>query len=143
MQVQFQGRPLKLLGLKINVGDRGRDVRLSGSDLKPVLPLAESQGQTRLLLTIPSLDVPIWADVGSQFNQILATLTSESWPKIAGFLISADLPFAQTRWQQAEQIEFLLPLSDYRDLDFGRSWGLLIQAWGCWPLLFMWLIRRG
>jgi thiol peroxidase len=46
------------------------------------------------------------------------------------FLISADLPFAQTRWQAIEKVTNITMLSDYRDLDFARSWGLLIQDLG-------------
>lgn len=48
----------------------------------------------------------------------------------AAFLISADLPFAQARWQQTEQTSNITFFSDYRDMDFARNWGLLIQEWG-------------
>jgi len=43
---------------------------------------------------------------------------------------SSDLPFAQSRWQTIEKVANITMLSDYRDLDFARNWGLLVQDLG-------------
>jgi thiol peroxidase len=129
MQVTFQGQPLRLVGLPLKVGDRARDVRVIGNDLSPVLPLERSQGKIRLFLTVPSLDTSICSIVTQNFSRILTPLMQRD-DSLAVFLISADLPFAQTRWQAIEKVTNIILLSDYRDMDFARSWGLLIQAWG-------------
>lgn len=125
MQITFHERSLRLVGLPLKVGDRARDVRVIGNDLSPALPLERSQGTLRLFLTVPSLDIPACSGATQKFSQILTSMSG-----LSAFLISADLPFAQTRWQVTEGIDNLTLLSDYRDLDFARNWGLLIQEVG-------------
>lgn len=126
MHINFHERSLRLVGLPLKVGDRARDVRVIGSDLSPVMPLERSQGKQRLFLTVPSLDIPVCSAATRKFSQILAPLKGS----LGIFLISADLPFAQARWQAVEGIDTITLLSDYRDLDFARNWGLLIQELG-------------
>ncbi|MEH1834186.1 MAG: redoxin family protein [Nostoc sp.] len=53
-----------------------------------------------------------------------------SWFTIVAYAVSADLPFAQSRWCVSEGIENIIMLSDYRSMDFARGWGLLIQELG-------------
>ncbi len=114
----------------MKVGTRARDVRVIDNNLLPVLPLARSRGKVRLLLTIPSLDMPVCSAEIRKFSQRLTLLGQELTDFVEVFLISADLPFAQTRWQAIEKVTSITMLSDYRDLDFARSWGLLIQDLG-------------
>ena len=130
MQVTLHGQSMRLLGLPLKVGDRARDVRVTDHDLSLVLPLARSQGKSRLFLTVLSLDTPICSAATRTFSQLLNSLDQELTAVIEVFLISADLPFAQIRWQKIEGVANITMLSDYRDLDFARNWGLLIQAWG-------------
>jgi thioredoxin-dependent peroxiredoxin len=129
MQVTFRGQPLRLLGLPLKVGDRARDVRVMGNNLSPVLPLARSQGKIRLFLTAPSLDVPVCSAAIQKFSQHLNSL-GQLTDFVEVFLVSADLPFAQSRWQIIEDVANITMLSDYRDLDFARNWGLLVQDLG-------------
>ena len=128
--VTFHGQPMTLLGLKLKVGERARDVRVSGSDLSPVLPLEQSMGKARLLIVVPSLDTPVCACETKRFSEVLKGLATELGDSVAVFLVSADLPFAQTRWCNAEGINNITMLSDYRNMDFARDWGLLIQELG-------------
>jgi thiol peroxidase len=130
MQVTFHGQPMRLIGLPIKVGTRARDVRVIGNDLSPVLPLERSRGKVRLLVTGPSLDMPVCSATIHKFSQFLNSMSQELTDFVEVFLISADLPFAQTRWQAIEKVTNITMLSDYRDLDFARSWGLLIQDLG-------------
>ena len=44
--------------------------------------------------------------------------------------VSMDLPFAQKRWCGAEGIANLQTVSDFRDREFGRNYGLRIQENG-------------
>lgn len=43
------------------------------------------------------------------------------------YAVSLDLPFAQARWCGANGVNAVTTLSDYRDRDFGRVTGTLIQ----------------
>ncbi|MBE9011291.1 redoxin domain-containing protein [Pseudanabaenaceae cyanobacterium LEGE 13415] len=125
MHITVDGQSMRLIGLPLKVGDRARDVRVSDANLSLVLPLARSQGNVRLFLTVPSLDIPVFGSTVKHFSDRL-----DSLPPVAAFLISADLPFAQVRWQQDAKVTNMTLLSDYRDMDFARNWGLLIQPWG-------------
>ena len=123
----FRGQPMRLLGLPLKVGDRARNVRVIANNLLPVLPLARSRLKSRLFLTVASLDVPVCSATIQKFSQHLNSLGQELTDFVAVFLISADLPFAQIRWQTSKDVANITMLSDYRDLDFARNWRLLVQ----------------
>jgi thioredoxin-dependent peroxiredoxin len=124
--VTFQGQPLTLVGTNLDVGDRARDIQVTGLDLSPVLPLEHSQGKVRLFITVPSLDTEVCSLETKKFSNALKNL-SES---VAVYLVSADLPFAQKRWSETEAVDNITMLSDYRGMDFARSWGLFVQELG-------------
>jgi thioredoxin-dependent peroxiredoxin len=124
--VTFQGQPLTLAGTNLDVGDRARDIQVTGLDLSPVLPLEHSQGKVRLFITVPSLDTEVCSLETKKFSDALKNL-SES---VAVYLVSADLPFAQKRWSETEAVDNITMLSDYRGMDFARSWGLFVQELG-------------
>ncbi len=130
MHVTFCGKRMRLLGLPMKVGTRARDVRVIDNNLSFVLPLERSRGKVRLLVTVPSLDMPVCSAGIHKFSQFLNSMSQKLTDFVEVFLISADLPFAQTRWQAIEKVTNITMLSDYRDLDFARSWGLLIQDLG-------------
>src|SRR5699024_6967477 len=44
--------------------------------------------------------------------------------------VSMDLPFAQARWTNAEDVKSMTMLSDYRDRDYGKNYGVLIKELG-------------
>jgi len=46
---------------------------------------------------------------------------------VAVLTISMDLPFAQRRWCGAAGVDNLMTLSDHRDAEFGRAFGVLIK----------------
>lgn len=122
MQVTFHGQSMSLVGLKMNVGDPAREVQLVAPDLAWVKPLEISQGKPRLFITVPSLDTSVCSLEARTFDHQIQALGDQ----IATFLVSADLPFAQNRWAQAEGIQHLTLVSDYRDRDFARQWGVLV-----------------
>lgn len=124
--ITFHGQPMTLVGLKLKVGDRARDVRVTGSDLSPLLPLAASEGKARLFMTLPSIDTSVCSMEAKKFNDTI----QEFGQTVVVFVVSADLPFAQQRWCLTEGIQNLTMLSDYRDMDFARNWGLLINELG-------------
>ncbi|MBD1866431.1 thiol peroxidase [Cyanobacteria bacterium FACHB-471] len=130
MHITFHGKRMRLIGLPMKVGTRARDVRVIDNNLLPVLPLERSRGKVRLLLTVPSLDMPVCSDEIHKFSHHLTLLGQQLTDFVEVFLLSADLPFAQTRWQAIEKVTNITMLSDYRDLDFARSWGLLVQDLG-------------
>ncbi|MDJ0555662.1 MAG: thiol peroxidase [Microcoleaceae cyanobacterium MO_207.B10] len=120
--VTFYGTPITLIGWKLKLGETGRNVRLVDRNLKTVLPIAESRGKVRLLITVVSVDTQIGSTVAKKFSDAIA----EFGEQIVTYIISTDLPFAQTRWCNLQQVNNMTMLSDYLDMDFARNWGLLI-----------------
>ena len=120
--VTFKGNPLPLLGEPLNVGDKAPDFTLIANDLSEV-SLSESDGKTRLLSVVPSLDTGICDAQTRRFNEEIARLGDD----VVGYTISADLPFAQARWCGNAGVEQVITLSDHRDMDFGDAYGTHIK----------------
>ena len=75
-----------------------------------------------MLNIVPSLDTPVCALSTRKFNQKASSLNNT-----AVLVISADLPFAQKRFCDAEKVNNVHTFSMMRDKEFGKSYGLLIQ----------------
>ena len=79
-----------------------------------------------MISVVPSIDTGICSLQTKRFNEEVAKL-----PKNVVLLtISADLPFAQKRYCQQEQIDNMPVLSDAVWRDFGSNYGLLIKDMG-------------
>ena len=120
--VTFQGGPLTLLGPELKAGDKAPDFKVVGTDLKPVT-LASSQGKTRLLSVVPSIDTPVCDLQTKRFNQEASKLPAN----VAVLTVSMDLPFAQQRWCGLAGADKVQMLSDYQDHSFGQAYGVLIK----------------
>ncbi len=120
--VTMKGNPLTLVGPVLKVGDKAPDFTLIGVDLKPV-SLHDSKGKVRLLSVVTSLDTGIC-------NTQTCTLDARI-PDVGGehfhYTISADLPFAQTRFAKEHNIKNITFLSDHREMSFGKAYGVLVK----------------
>ena len=72
---------------------------------------------------VPSLDTSVCSTETRRFNEEAAKLGDD----VVVLTVSMDLPFAQKRWCGAEGIERVITLSDYRNADFGKAYGILIK----------------
>lgn len=115
------GRPLTLIGDELRVGDHVPDFVLVSGDLSPVTR-DDLAGRTTLYNVVPSLDTSLCSIQTRRFNQELEKLP-ESTRVIT---VSADLPFAQLRYREAEKIRHDL-LSDHREFSFAAAFGLGIR----------------
>lgn len=120
--VTFQGSPLTAIGPKLSVGDKAPDFQLVSNDLS-VVSLAGSAGKNRLISVVPSLDTPVCDMQTRKFNEQIDVLGDS----VAGFTVSADLPFAQARWCGAAGIKRMQTLSDHRNMSFGNAYGTHIK----------------
>ena len=118
--ITLDGRPFHTSGELPAVGAEAPDFRLVASDLKDVT-LATYRGKTKILNILPSLDTSVCA---------ASTRTFNARAKAAGnaivLVVSADLPFAMSRFCRSEGLEHVVPLSMMRGRGFAKDYGTLI-----------------
>jgi len=117
----LKGNPFTLIGAELKVGDKAPEFSALDGSLQPVT-LASSQGKTRLLVSVPSLDTPVCDAETRRFNEEAAKLSG-----VETLIISVDLPFAQGRFCQTAGIKNVKCVSDHRDVSFGKAYGTLIK----------------
>ena len=121
-EVTLKGKPLTLTGEKMQVGQALPTVRLPDLGLN-MIDLQSFKGKVTILSVVPSLDTPtcdkqthIFSEENKGLDQMANLVT-----------ISRDLPFAQKRFAKEANIHNIQFLSDYREAEFGKSTGLLIE----------------
>ena len=120
--ITLGGKPLTLTGEKLQTGKMLPTVLLPDLGLNMV-NLQSFKGKVTLLSVVPSLDTPTC----DKQTHILSE-ENKGLDKIANLItISRDLPFAQKRFATKTKIHNITFLSDYRDAQFGKSTGLLIE----------------
>ncbi len=123
--ITVRGKPLKLKGKLLKVGDKAPDCVLTNSELEDV-SLSSFDGKELLIMTLPSLDTPVCSKEAHHFNQELGRFGKD----LVTLAITMDLPFAQKRWCAAEDVEHIITLSDYKKRDLGEKFGVLIPDLG-------------
>lgn len=123
MKVTFQGAPLTLEGTQVKVGDTAPNFTVVGNDLNPV-SLNDTNGK-RVFLSVPSIDTEVCDMEVRKFNTEASKLNN-----VEVYTISMDLPFAQARWCGAAGIENVKTVSDYKDREFGKNYGVYINELG-------------
>jgi thiol peroxidase len=93
---------------------------LVNKDLKDV-SLSSFFGKRKILSIVPSIDTPVCAASTRKFNTIAGNL-----PNTVVLIISADLPFAQSRFSNAEYLDKVIMLSTMRGRDFHKDYGVMI-----------------
>ena len=120
--ITLRGTPLTLMGEKLQVGKTLPTVRLPDLGLN-MIDLQSFKGKVTILSVVPSLDTPTC----DKQTHILSE-ENKGLDKIANLItVSRDLPFAQKRFAKEARINNITFLSDYRDAEFGKSTGLLIE----------------
>jgi thioredoxin-dependent peroxiredoxin len=119
--VTFQGKELHTNGELPKVGDTAPDFRLVNMYLEDV-SLANFEGKKKLLNIVPSLDTPVCAQSTRQFNEF-----AEKQGNAVMLVVSADLPFAMSRFCGSEHLERIVPLSLMRSRDFAKDYGVLVE----------------
>ena len=98
-----------------------RSFTLVGKDLSDVT-LAGFAGQRKILNIFPSIDTPTCATSVRKFNEQANTLANT-----VILCISADLPFAQTRFCGAEGLDRVVTLSTMRGREFLEAYGVALS----------------
>ena len=117
-EVTFKGNKVKTVGALPKVGRKAPDFRLTRGDLQDV-SLKDFAGKKKILNIVHSLDTGPCAVSARRFEADAATLKDT-----VVLTISNDLPFAQSRFCQAENIGKVITLSQMRDRRFGKDYGV-------------------
>jgi thiol peroxidase len=124
-KVLYKGSPLVLSGTGIKVGDQLREVQLTQTDLLPIgITDTKGKGKVRIISVVPSLDTPVC----EQQTHYLSEKNKGLDRMVELVTVSVDTPFAQKRFAQEANITNVTFLSDYRDVEFGKAYGLLLNG---------------
>jgi thiol peroxidase len=121
--VARKGKPFKLLGEPIAVGDTLPSVQLRDPTTMEKVDLSTMRGSILFLSIVPSLDTPV-CDAQTHY---LGEEGDKLPQQIKRITISRDTPFAQKRFAKEAKLTDLQYLSDHGEAAFGRSTGLLID----------------
>jgi len=128
--VTFKGGPMTLVGRELKVGDKipAFQVQAAGTlSATDWNTLSEGGAKAVLMVLVPSIDTSVCALETSKFNRHVASLPTD---KIKVVTISADTPFAQSRWAKEEKVDNIQFLSDHKDRTFGEAFGVQIKEMG-------------
>jgi len=124
-KVLFKGSPLVLSGTAIKVGDSLREVQLTQTDLSPIgITDTKGKGKVRIISVVPSLDTPVC----EQQTHYLSEKNKGLDKMVELVTVSVDTPFAQKRFAQEANIANVTFLSDYRNAEFGKTYGLYLKG---------------
>jgi len=116
--VTLKGSEIHTVGTLPETGSPAPDFTMTRGDLSTA-SLHDFQGKKLVLNIFPSIDTGTCAQSVRTFNEKASGLENTRV-----LCISKDLPFAQSRFCGAEGIDNVEMLSDFRDGNFGASYGL-------------------
>ena len=120
--VTLGGNPVEVSGRFPVKSDQAPAFSLVGKDLADV-SLASLAGKRKVLNIFPSIDTPTCATSVRKFNQ-----RANDAANTVVLCISADLPFAQSRFCGAEGLDNVLTLSTMRGGDFLEAYGVAVKT---------------
>lgn len=117
-QITHKNKVVHTIGELPRIGSNAPDFKLTKSDLSEVT-LREFRGKRVVLNIFPSLDTGICATSVRRFNAEV-----EKMENTVVICASKDLPFAHKRFCTTEGLEKVISASEYKDHDFGNTYGV-------------------
>jgi thiol peroxidase len=113
----------RLLGHPISVGKSLPSVSLVDAMTMKDVDLSKERGAVLFLSIVPSIDTAVCEEQTHYLGE-----EGEKLPKeVRRITISRDTPFAQKRFAKEAKLTYLQYLSDYKQGEFGRATGLLME----------------
>ncbi|GGP49932.1 thiol peroxidase [Shewanella saliphila] len=123
--ITMGGTPVALEGKIPSINSPAPLFKVVDEKFNPV-SLSDFKGKTVLISAVPSLDTGVCALQTKRFNKEFANFGAD----VVMLTVSEDLPFAQKRFCQTENVDKIKVLSDSVWRDFGEKYGLLIKDRG-------------
>ena len=117
-KITVGGKPANTCGYLPATGSKAPDFRLTRGDLTDV-SLKDFAGKKKILNIVTSLDTGVCAASAKKFEAALTGLEN-----IVVLTVSCDLPFAQSRFCESANISRGITLSQLRNRNFGRDYGV-------------------
>ncbi len=117
-QITHKGSTVHTVGDLPAVGTSVPDFKLTAADMTDI-SLSSYPGKKKILNIVPSLDTRVCAASARKFNQEIAGLDN-----VVCLTISNDLPYAQKRFCEAEGVNNVVTLSQLRNREFGKAYGV-------------------
>jgi thiol peroxidase len=121
-KIYFKNKPVTLVGRNIKVNTRAPEFTVTDANFQDV-HLYDFNGKIKIITSFFSLDTSVCDLQVREFEKRAAGMSED----IVVLGISKDLPFAQKRFCQANNIEKVRVFSDYRYSSFAVNYGLLIR----------------
>ncbi|AIX73698.1 thiol peroxidase [Pantoea sp. PSNIH4] len=118
--VNFQGNPVSVAGQLPQVGEKAKAFTLVAKNLSDV-SLSDYAGKRKVLNIFPSIDTGVCAASVRKFNQLAGEMENA-----VVLCISADLPFAQSRFCGSDGLSNVVTLSTLRGSNFKDDYGVAI-----------------
>lgn len=116
--ITLRGNEIHTAGTLPEVGHEAPLFTLTKNDLSP-FSLSELKGKKVIINISPSMDTGICAATARKFN-------SDASNDAVVLHITKDLPFAHARFCEAEGIENVITLADYKNSDFAGAYNTLV-----------------
>ncbi|QSP95441.1 thiol peroxidase [Marinobacter salinisoli] len=120
-KVTLDGNPIELSGHFPAPGEYAPPFTLTNSALEEV-KLESWAGKRKILNIIPSIDTSVCATSTRKFNEQASNLGNT-----VVLVVSADLPFAASRYCGAEGLKNVVTLSTFRNYGVQEDYGVAIQ----------------
>ena len=117
-QITLKEHKINTYGSLPEMGEKAPHFELVKSDLSSTT-LKDFKGKRLILNIFPSIDTNVCATSVRNFNERAAKLNNTEI-----LCISRDLPFAQKRFVDDEGLNNVTNLSDFRQGDFGKDYGV-------------------
>lgn len=118
--VTFASNPVRVEGIFPKIGTKAPAFSLVDKDLNDI-SLTDFTNKKKVLNIVPSLDTPVCAISTRKFNEKASDLSNT-----VVLIISADLPFAMSRFCDAEGLDKIIVLSTMRGAEFMKDYGVAI-----------------
>ncbi len=117
-QITQNGKSVTTYGHLPEKGERAPHFELLKSDLS-IATLQDFKGKRVIMNIFPSIDTHVCATSVRNFNEKVSELDN-----VVVLNISRDLPFAQERFKKENEVGSVTNLSDFRERNFGKDYGL-------------------
>ncbi|MFP4430818.1 MAG: thiol peroxidase [Spirochaetota bacterium] len=117
-QITFKGNPVHTSGTLPQTNSAAPDFVLTTGDLSDV-SLKDFAGKRKILNIVPSLDTGVCAASAVRFNEEIDKVDNA-----VVLTVSEDLPFAQSRFCESNGVDKVVTLSQLRNKDFGKAYGV-------------------